>query len=98
MPGGGGERPAPREGRCGFLGGEGERARGGGVGGHGKAPPEPLFVGKIAREHIRFIRELQLRGVIRPASVLPRYLQFPGVSEKLQALSQGMSVFDLIEG
>jgi uncharacterized protein (TIGR02421 family) len=58
---------------------------------------EPLFVGKIAVEHIRFVRELLHRKVIRPAAIQPRYLQLPGVAERLERLSAGMTVLNLIE-
>lgn len=58
---------------------------------------EPLFVGKIASEHIRFVRELLHRKVILPATVQPRYLQLPGVAERLEKLSEGMTVLNLIE-
>lgn len=58
---------------------------------------EPLFVGKIAVEHIRFVRELLHRKVIHPAEVQPRYLQLPGVAERLEKLSAGMTVLNLIE-
>jgi uncharacterized protein (TIGR02421 family) len=58
---------------------------------------EPLFVGKIAVEHIRFVRELLHRKVIHPAVVQPRYLQLPGVAERLEKLNEGMTVLNLIE-
>jgi uncharacterized protein (TIGR02421 family) len=58
---------------------------------------DPLFVGKIASEHIRFVRELLHRKVILPAVLQPRYLQFPGVAERLEKLSAGMTVLNLIE-
>ncbi|TWU24726.1 flavohemoglobin expression-modulating QEGLA motif protein [Bythopirellula polymerisocia] len=57
---------------------------------------DPLFVGKIASEHIRFIRELLHRKMIDPPALLPRYLQVPGVQERLLKLSEGKSVLDLI--
>jgi uncharacterized protein (TIGR02421 family) len=58
---------------------------------------EPLFVGKIASEHVRFVRELLHRKVILPAILQPRYLQFPGVAERLEKLGDGMTVLNLIE-
>jgi uncharacterized protein (TIGR02421 family) len=58
---------------------------------------DPLFVGKIASEHIHFVRELLHRRVILPATLQPRYLQFPGVAERLEELSSGMTVLNLIE-
>lgn len=59
---------------------------------------EPLFVGKIAGEHIGLIRELLHRKVIQPPALRPRYLQFPGVAERLEKLNYGMTVLDLITG
>jgi hypothetical protein len=58
---------------------------------------EPLFVGKIASDHIGLIRELLHRKVIQPPALRPRYLQLPGVSERLEKLSHGMTVLDLIK-
>jgi uncharacterized protein (TIGR02421 family) len=57
----------------------------------------PLFVGKIAVDHIEFVRELQHRRVLKPPAVLPRYLELPGVAERLAALRANASVFSLIE-
>ena len=59
---------------------------------------EPLLVGKIAREHIGLIRELLHRKVIRPPALQPRYLQLPGVAERLERLAHGMTVLDLVKG
>ncbi len=59
---------------------------------------EPLFVGKIASDHIGLIRELLHRKVIQPPYLRPRYLQLPGVSERLEKLSHGMTVLDLVKG
>ena len=35
----------------------------------------PLLVGKMAIEHIPIIKELQYRNVLKPAPIVPRYLQ-----------------------
>ncbi len=59
---------------------------------------DPLFVGKIASEHIRFIRELLHRQMIEPPALLPRYLYMPGVQERLSKLGAGMTVLELIKG
>jgi uncharacterized protein (TIGR02421 family) len=34
---------------------------------------EPLYVGKIALEHIPVIQELRLRGIVQPPALLPRF-------------------------
>ena len=58
---------------------------------------EPLFVGKIATEHIPIIRELQYRHVIKPAPLRPRYLEHPRIAEKLTHLKNGLTPLNLIE-
>lgn len=58
---------------------------------------EPLFVGKIAAEHIPIIQELQWRKVLKPAPLRPRYMENPNVEEKISALRQGLSVLDFIK-
>jgi len=57
---------------------------------------EQLFVGKIAAAHVPIIKELQWRGVLRPAPLMPRYLQYPEVQRRLQQLCQVSSVMDLL--
>ncbi len=57
---------------------------------------DPLFVGKIATEHIPLVRELQLRKVLHPAALLPRFLQMPGAAERLRSLRHGSSVLELL--
>jgi uncharacterized protein (TIGR02421 family) len=59
---------------------------------------EPLFVGKIAVDHIGLMRELLHRKVIQPPALRPRYLEFPEVTQRLKRLGQGMSVHDLLKG
>ncbi len=57
---------------------------------------EPLFVGKIAAEHIPIIQELQWRKVLKSAPLRPRYMENPNIAEKFDALRKGLSVLDLI--
>ncbi len=57
---------------------------------------DPLFVGKIAAEHIPIIQELQWRKVLKPAPLRPRYMENPKIEEKFNALRKGLSVLDLI--
>jgi uncharacterized protein (TIGR02421 family) len=57
---------------------------------------EPLFVGKIAAQHIPIIRELLWRGVLHKPPIAPRYMSRPEVAAKLERLRGGMSVLDLI--
>ncbi|MBN1590833.1 MAG: DUF1704 domain-containing protein [Pirellulales bacterium] len=58
---------------------------------------EPLLLGKIAADHIPLMRELKMRRVLVPPPLRPRYLDRPGVSDKLLRLREGLSVFDLFE-
>jgi len=59
---------------------------------------EALFVGKIAGDHVPITRELQLRGVLVPMPLRPRYLERPETRERLNRLRAGVSVIDLAEG
>jgi uncharacterized protein (TIGR02421 family) len=58
---------------------------------------EPLFVGKIASDHVPVIQELQYRHVLKPAPLRPRYLDDPGVADKLSKLNNGLEPLELIE-
>ncbi|MDE0424853.1 MAG: flavohemoglobin expression-modulating QEGLA motif protein [Candidatus Poribacteria bacterium] len=58
---------------------------------------EPLFVGKIAAEHIPIIQELQWRKVLKSAPLRPRYMEHPNIEEKFNALRKGLSVLDFIK-
>ncbi|TWU24760.1 flavohemoglobin expression-modulating QEGLA motif protein [Bythopirellula polymerisocia] len=56
-----------------------------------------LMVGKIAVEHIPIIKELQYRKVLRPAPILPRYLEDVAAIERLERLRGSVgSVLDLV--
>jgi uncharacterized protein (TIGR02421 family) len=57
----------------------------------------PLFVGKIAASHIPLVRELQLRTILHPAPMQPRYMQEPSTAARLERLRQGVTVSDLVE-
>jgi uncharacterized protein (TIGR02421 family) len=46
----------------------------------------PLMVGKMAVEHIPIIKELQYRNVLKPAPIMPRYLQDARAIERLERL------------
>jgi len=59
---------------------------------------EPLFVGKIAADHIPLIRELQLRKVLDAPPLRPRYLNDSYTLPRLERLRQGLSVLQMIEG
>jgi uncharacterized protein (TIGR02421 family) len=58
---------------------------------------EQLLLGKVAFEHIPFIEELCWRQVLSPGLLRPRYLDDPQAQQRLERLSHGMSIFDLLE-
>lgn len=58
---------------------------------------QPLAAGKIAPEHIPLVRELQLRGILGPAPLLPRYLIRPAAAERIDRLRAGAGVLDLVD-
>ena len=57
---------------------------------------EPLLIGKIREDYLPLINELLYRRILRPAPLSPRYLEYPGVREKLEKLKKGSSVLDLL--
>lgn len=59
---------------------------------------EPLFVGKLAADHIPIIRELLLRGILRKPALRPRYLDDPKAMERMERVKAGMTVLDLLVG
>lgn len=56
----------------------------------------PLFVGKIAAAHIPIVRELQMRGILQPSPLQPRYMDQPLAKERLAHLRRGISVLELV--
>jgi uncharacterized protein (TIGR02421 family) len=58
---------------------------------------EPLFIGKIAAEHVPIIEELKWRRVLRDPPLMPRYLTRPDTAERLAKVRQYKSALDLIE-
>ena len=58
---------------------------------------EPLFIGKIAVNHIPIVRELRWRGVLREPPLTPRYMNEPEALQRLQYLQGGVSVIDLLK-
>jgi uncharacterized protein (TIGR02421 family) len=57
---------------------------------------EPLFVGKLAADHIPIVGELLLRGVLRPPPLRPRYMDDAQAAERIEGLRQGTTVLDLL--
>ncbi|QDU62724.1 hypothetical protein Pan216_35940 [Planctomycetes bacterium Pan216] len=59
---------------------------------------EPLFVGKIAADHIPLIKELLHRNVLDPPVLRPRYFEMKGVGERIERTRHGLSALDLVMG
>jgi uncharacterized protein (TIGR02421 family) len=59
---------------------------------------EPLFMGKIAIQHVPIVQELRWRGVLVPPPLAPRYMNQPDSLLRLERLRRGASVNDLVEG
>ncbi len=65
---------------------------------HGNGPLEPLFVGKIAAEHIPLVEELQHRGILKEPPLMPRYLKESGAIKRLEEIrEERLGIVDLIE-
>ena len=58
---------------------------------------EPLLLGKFGAEHLDIIRELKWRKVLSAPLLKPRYLEYPEVRLKLEALQQGITLQDLVK-
>lgn len=56
---------------------------------------EPLFVGKIALEHVPFIQELRRRGIVKAPALLPRYWEREDFRARL-AECRNSTVIDLV--
>ncbi len=55
-----------------------------------------LMMGKIRKEYIPIIQELMLKGIIKPPSLQPRYLEKPYLHE-LEALRKNSGIFKMIQ-
>jgi len=58
---------------------------------------DPLWVGKIAADHVPLMRELAHRQVLQPPPLRPRYMDSPKALDRLVRLSQGLSIRELVE-
>ena len=57
---------------------------------------DALLVGKVASPYFSVIHELQVRGVITPPRLRPRYLEFSESCDRLERVRNGSSVLDLV--
>jgi len=56
----------------------------------------PLLVGKISIEDVPVIKELQLRKILKPTLLKPRYLDSQQALSRLDDLKNGKNIFNLI--
>lgn len=57
---------------------------------------EPLYIGKIAFEHAPAMRELRLRGMVKPPALLPRCLESADAAPRLEQCRR-TPLLDLLE-
>ena len=55
-----------------------------------------LWSGKISAETLGLVRELHLRGVLKPMRLRPRFLDTPLAQERAAQVRKGMTVLDLL--
>jgi hypothetical protein len=58
---------------------------------------EPLFVGKIALHHAPLLEELAQRGILRPALLRSRCLDYPSMPTNLERVRSGLTLIDFFE-
>ncbi|UCF37661.1 MAG: flavohemoglobin expression-modulating QEGLA motif protein [Acidobacteriota bacterium] len=58
----------------------------------------PLYIGKIAAEHLPLIQELRWRGILKPPPLKPRYLGGELAQRRLEELKKNVSVLNLVKG
>lgn len=58
---------------------------------------EPLYVGKIAANHIPMIKELMLRKVLKNPPLMPKYLKDKRSLEKLEEVKSGLNILDVVK-
>jgi uncharacterized protein (TIGR02421 family) len=57
---------------------------------------EPLYVGKIALNHVSLIRELRRRAFVTPPALLPKFWDDPAHQQRLE-MCRRLSLLDLLE-
>jgi uncharacterized protein (TIGR02421 family) len=58
---------------------------------------EPLFIGKIAAEHVPIVEELRLRNILQPLPLQPDYLDSEMGRARVQLARDGISIPEMIE-
>ena len=57
---------------------------------------EPIIVGKLGADHVPIIKELTYRRVLGSPPLKPRYFEWPGISDVLGKIRNGISVSQLV--
>jgi hypothetical protein len=53
-------------------------------------------LGKVASTHLPLIAELRHRGIVKPPTLRPRYLDDPAAGAKIEDLRHGLTVLQLL--
>ena len=56
---------------------------------------DPLWIGKMSRNHIPIIQELLWREVLKPPTLQPRFLSMTGAEQRLERLRKGVDMVEL---
>ena len=57
-----------------------------------------LFRGKFSLRDLPLVRDLEERGVLRPARIRPRHLDDPTAAERLDRAAHGPKLHQILEG
>ena len=58
---------------------------------------EPLLIGKISLNHVPVVKELLLRGILKPPVLTPRFLTMEDAQLRLASITPTTTVLDLID-
>ncbi|WP_281950717.1 flavohemoglobin expression-modulating QEGLA motif protein [Nitrosophilus kaiyonis] len=58
---------------------------------------EPLYIGKIAANHIPMIKELILRKVLKNPPLMPKYLKDENSLKRLEEIKNGLDILNIIK-
>jgi uncharacterized protein (TIGR02421 family) len=57
-----------------------------------------LFIGKIALKHLRFIKELKWRKMLKEAQIVPHFVTLPLYQSRIRELKKSESIIELVNG
>ncbi|MBF0456017.1 MAG: flavohemoglobin expression-modulating QEGLA motif protein [Magnetococcales bacterium] len=64
----------------------------------GGGTTEPLWMGKMSRNHLPIIQELLWREVLIPPTLQPRFLTLDGAAQRMETIRQGAGITTLTSG